>query len=290
MSSSNKVRCYGGSEPFSYTGQPYDSATGLYLFGARYYDSSLGRFVTQDTHSGSLSNPTSLNLYVYAVDNPLTFIDPTGHDAWALGIAIGLDIVAGACILSVACDAIAPGLVGAAISTTAYVATNSWDDATGAGATGTAVAGFISGEFTFGIGEGAGGALEVAGAAVDNALMNVGAGYTGDVVTNALSGQGLASIVISDGQLKSLALSSALSLGTGAVSGYYKMSYESNPGAPASTWSGYVNGFLHPDRYGGSARTVWTSKMSPIVVAGGAAVTYWTMITEKLARLEGPHS
>ncbi len=36
-----------------YTGEPYDSATGLYYFGARYYDPTIGRFVTQDSYPGT---------------------------------------------------------------------------------------------------------------------------------------------------------------------------------------------------------------------------------------------
>ncbi|MGD0478127.1 MAG: RHS repeat-associated core domain-containing protein [Nitrososphaerales archaeon] len=70
------------SQTFKYIGQPYDSATGLYLFGARYYDPTIGRFITQDTYGGSLSDPLSLNMYAYAEDNPMTLSDPTGHDWW----------------------------------------------------------------------------------------------------------------------------------------------------------------------------------------------------------------
>lgn len=43
-----------GKEVFMYTGKLYDSATGLY-YGARYYDPTTGRFVTQDAFAGSKS-------------------------------------------------------------------------------------------------------------------------------------------------------------------------------------------------------------------------------------------
>jgi len=70
-----------GSKPtMTYTGQPYDSATGLYLMGARYYDPAIGRFITADSFSGDINVPLSLNRYAYVGDDPETFCDPSGHD------------------------------------------------------------------------------------------------------------------------------------------------------------------------------------------------------------------
>jgi RHS repeat-associated protein len=68
-----------GKEEFMYTGKPYDTATGLYYEGARYYDPSNGRFVTQDSYSGDRNDPMTMNLYVYARDNPERYVDPSGH-------------------------------------------------------------------------------------------------------------------------------------------------------------------------------------------------------------------
>ena len=68
-----------GKEVFMYTGKPYDSATGLYYEGARYYDPTTGRFITQDSYPGSPADPLSMNLYVYARDNPERYTDPDGH-------------------------------------------------------------------------------------------------------------------------------------------------------------------------------------------------------------------
>ncbi|MGI0091769.1 MAG: RHS repeat-associated core domain-containing protein [Nitrososphaerales archaeon] len=64
-----------------YTGKHYDSATGLYYYNARFYSPSLQRFITEDSDTGSISNPQSLNLYSYALDNPETNNDPTGHQS-----------------------------------------------------------------------------------------------------------------------------------------------------------------------------------------------------------------
>jgi RHS repeat-associated protein len=66
---------------FEYTHKPYDTATGFYYFGARYYDPAIERFVTEDSmmYSMNIQNPLSLNRYIYALNNPETFNDPDGH-------------------------------------------------------------------------------------------------------------------------------------------------------------------------------------------------------------------
>lgn len=68
--------------PFKYSGEVYDEDTGLYYLRARYYDPSIGRFINKDTYEGDISNPLSLNLYSYVYNNPLKYVDPTGHIAW----------------------------------------------------------------------------------------------------------------------------------------------------------------------------------------------------------------
>ena len=70
------------------SGYQADAATGLMLLGHRYYDASVGRFLSSDpAQAGS-------NWYAYCDNNPLVRVDPTGH-SW---IAIGLCIVADAVI------------------------------------------------------------------------------------------------------------------------------------------------------------------------------------------------
>lgn len=63
---------------YKYTGKELDE-TGLYYYEARYYDPTLGRFVQADAIVPRSSNPQSLNRYSYVLNNPLRFIDPTGH-------------------------------------------------------------------------------------------------------------------------------------------------------------------------------------------------------------------
>ncbi len=77
-----------GSAPTSYnfTGQRLDQSTGLLFFQARYYDPDLHRFLQPDTIVPEPGNPQSLNRFAYNYNNPLKYIDPTGHDPWLAGI------------------------------------------------------------------------------------------------------------------------------------------------------------------------------------------------------------
>ena len=68
-----------GKEVFMYIGQPYSSVTELYYLGARYYDTTIGRFITEDSYEGDESDPMSLNRYVYGRDNPEKYSDTNGH-------------------------------------------------------------------------------------------------------------------------------------------------------------------------------------------------------------------
>gem|GEM_PF-4890066 len=62
-----------------FSGKRYDSASGLYYFGARYYDASSGRFISRDP-MGYIDGP---NEYVLAMNNPLLWIDPYGLCRWS---------------------------------------------------------------------------------------------------------------------------------------------------------------------------------------------------------------
>ncbi|WP_248926754.1 S8 family serine peptidase [Paenibacillus hamazuiensis] len=57
--------------PYRYTGEPQDDESGLIYLRARYYDPTVGRFISQDTVEGDLNNPLSLNLYTYVQNNPV---------------------------------------------------------------------------------------------------------------------------------------------------------------------------------------------------------------------------
>lgn len=69
------------------TGKERDSESGNDYFGARYYSSAMGRFMSPDWSAkiepvpyAKLTDPQSLNLYAYMRNNPLRGTDPDGHD------------------------------------------------------------------------------------------------------------------------------------------------------------------------------------------------------------------
>ena len=63
-----------------FTGQRLD-CSGLYYYGARYYDAEIGRFISADTVVPDPLNPQSLNRYSYCLNNPLKYNDPSGHES-----------------------------------------------------------------------------------------------------------------------------------------------------------------------------------------------------------------
>ncbi|MEN8615485.1 RHS repeat-associated core domain-containing protein, partial [Dehalogenimonas sp. THU2] len=71
-----------------FTGQRLDS-TGLYYYGARYYDPAIGRFISADTIVPDFMNPQAFNRYSYCYNNPLKYTDPTGHWTFLIGAGIG---------------------------------------------------------------------------------------------------------------------------------------------------------------------------------------------------------
>jgi RHS repeat-associated protein len=64
---------------YKFTGKELDD-TGLYYYGARYYDPEIGRFTQADTIVPKPFNPQSFNRYSYCLNNPLRYIDPSGHE------------------------------------------------------------------------------------------------------------------------------------------------------------------------------------------------------------------
>ena len=62
-----------------YTGGIYDQSTGLYYLNARYYNPEDGRFLTEDTYRGENNQPDTQHLYVYCANNPVNYVDPSGH-------------------------------------------------------------------------------------------------------------------------------------------------------------------------------------------------------------------
>lgn len=75
---------------YQYTGQRKVEDIGLYFYNARWYDPALGRFAQADT----IIPPGGQGLDRYAAmnNNPVKYVDPSGHFAESLWDAISLGI------------------------------------------------------------------------------------------------------------------------------------------------------------------------------------------------------
>ncbi len=101
-------------------GSAYDVETGLYYLQSRYYDPNTGRFINADTID--YLDPESingLNLYAYCLNNPIMYVDPSGHAIISLLIGLGIATA-----------------IGAAVGVVSYVAS-------------TAISGAITGEWSW---------------------------------------------------------------------------------------------------------------------------------------------
>jgi RHS repeat-associated protein len=86
-----------GSTPndYLYTGQQADPETGLYYLRERYYDPTVGRFLSLDPVAGDPRAPLSLHRYTYSGNDPVNFADPNGDFFTLLGVSLaGLESTA----------------------------------------------------------------------------------------------------------------------------------------------------------------------------------------------------
>ncbi len=69
---------------YRYTGEK-QAGTGFYQMGARWYDPYIAQWIEPDSIVPDLTDPQSLNRYSYALNNPLRYTDPSGHDVGCPG-------------------------------------------------------------------------------------------------------------------------------------------------------------------------------------------------------------
>jgi RHS repeat-associated protein len=77
-----------------FTGQEWDSETGLYYFNARYYSPEQGRFTGVDPGNAGavMGDPQSWNGYAYVTNNPLSYTDPSGEGLFGTIFNVGIFI------------------------------------------------------------------------------------------------------------------------------------------------------------------------------------------------------
>jgi RHS repeat-associated protein len=80
----NPVDPLGNKNALKFSGDVLDP-TGLYYLRARYYDPTVGSFISRDPFSGSVRDPIARNRYAYARANPQRFSDHSGRNVEPIG-------------------------------------------------------------------------------------------------------------------------------------------------------------------------------------------------------------
>ena len=197
----------GSLNPFRYRGYYFVSRIGLYYLTTRFYDYMTGRFLNADVPSicfdDGLKVPEGCNLYSYCRNNPISYVDPTGHSPkwwqWLL-FGIGAALVVGAITVltmgvgtSIMATTMAGAVMhGAAVGTLIGASVGAGLGAVIGGATSDwSVEGILEGAMTgFGIGAFVG---AIAGGSVEyfNYTPNQITGFTKHGINNAISKNGV---------------------------------------------------------------------------------------------------
>src|SRR5690625_6567440 len=91
------------NNPYKFNGKGLDSETGLYYYGARYYNPRISNWLSVDPialwqpvqeiehyiegqHNGGYFNPKNMSVYGYTYQSPVNYIDPNGKQVWANGV------------------------------------------------------------------------------------------------------------------------------------------------------------------------------------------------------------
>ncbi|MHC1781891.1 MAG: RHS repeat-associated core domain-containing protein [Anaerolineaceae bacterium] len=76
---------------YRYTGQLAQDVLGLDFYVSRWMDPMTGHFISADSLIPNIGNPMSFDHFAYALNNPIVFNDPSGHDAGCHGDECGSD-------------------------------------------------------------------------------------------------------------------------------------------------------------------------------------------------------
>ncbi len=105
---------------FGYTNRELDVETGMMYYRARFYSPEIGRFISSDPHPGKKSEPMTVNnRYIYALNNPLLYTDPSGEFVFT-GIAIAASYFLSTAALSTAATIALTAVATAAFTGAGY--------------------------------------------------------------------------------------------------------------------------------------------------------------------------
>ncbi len=98
----NLASTLGQANPYRYRGYRYDNETGLYYLQSRYYNPVWGRFINADSFGGKTGELLSHNLFIYCQNNPIMYLDETGHFLTAALAVVYVVALASVAVLTVA--------------------------------------------------------------------------------------------------------------------------------------------------------------------------------------------
>jgi RHS repeat-associated protein len=67
------------ANPWKFTGQWHDEEIDQYYLRARQYDPTMMRFTSRDPVRGKMEEPLTLHRYLYCINSPTRYIDPSGE-------------------------------------------------------------------------------------------------------------------------------------------------------------------------------------------------------------------
>jgi RHS repeat-associated protein len=177
---------------YAYTGQLFDEWAELTYLNSRYYNPKIGRFISTDTIVSEIHNTQAWNRYSYVQNNPLRYIDPSGHfwkeigkwfkDHWKtiVTVVVSVAVIVAAIVISVVSFGTLAPLAGVLVGLAIGGLIGGLSAAAAGGDVGDILLGIL-------VGAAVGAATSLAGAGIGVGL-GAGSSLLSTVASGALSG------------------------------------------------------------------------------------------------------